>query len=119
MKATIANRIVKSLYKAVEKSGLTAHKLRDLSWEHVRALEEVIADVLNKVNAEQGTDLQYQITTAGYRKNDGAEWKEYNFQLYSDTEDCGVIGGHINCHQAGTVQDPWSAYDMTASFWRL
>ena len=30
-----------------------------------------------------------------------------------------ILGGEIRGYAAGTVQDPWLSYDLTASFWTL
>lgn len=52
----------------------------------------------------------------GYRKNnDGTQWKEYQIDI--DTPEGFNIQGTLNCHAAGSMEDPFDRYDMSLILW--
>jgi hypothetical protein len=65
--------------------------------------------------------LGYQVglgaKDGGYRKsNDGmSQWKEYQVDI--DTPEGFNIQGTLNCHAAGSVEDPFDRYDMSLVLW--
>jgi len=55
-----------------------------------------------------------------YHQN-GKEFGESAYKLYTveiETEFDTIIRGEVYCNFAGTIDDPWSRYDMTVNFWR-
>lgn len=53
----------------------------------------------------------------GYRKSsDGmSQWKEYQIDI--DTPEGFNIQGTLNCHAAGSIEDPFDRYDMSLVMW--
>lgn len=104
-KKTTKNRI----YSVINKLGLTSHKFHDEYWQGVKAIIEAVSTVPGV------TDISYGSNNGGYRKNDdGTQWKEYLVTI--ETID-GTIEGILNAHAAGTVQDPFSSYDVNLVLW--
>ena len=124
----IINESVKRIVKEVSNSNIkrsmmnkiskgmrpfTSKLFRDNGWENVTAAFEHMREIV-------GPEGQVEVTVknGGYRNgSDGisGQNKEYHFEVSLSN---GVtIGGVLTCCQAGTVQDPWSAYDMTLQMW--
>jgi len=80
------------------------------SWKGVRIVQKAIASI------DGITDLSVSVENGGYRENsDGVKWKEYNLEI--ETIQGFKIFGILNAHAAGTVEDPFSRYDITVNFW--
>lgn len=102
---TIKNRI----YTKIGKLGLNSHKFHDEYWQGVRAVIEAIGTI------DGVTDVSYGVKDGGYRKNnDGTQWKEYLVTIETIQ---GTVEGILNAHAAGTVQDPFSSYDVNLVLW--
>jgi hypothetical protein len=107
IKRSMMNKISKGMRP------FTSKLFRDNGWENVTAAFEHMREIV-------GPEGQVEVTVknGGYRKGtDGisGQNKEYHFEVFLSN---GVtIGGILTCCQAGTVQDPWSAYDMTLQMW--
>lgn len=98
--------MITKIYKAVEK--LTSKLYHDDYWRGVSD----ITDAITKL----GFEVSISVKDGGYRKskNGSSAWKEYEFEISSD----GItIHGTLSCHQAGSVKDPWDAYDMSLVLW--
>ena len=93
--------LINKLYKVI--SPITGRIYNDDYWLGVKDIREAIASL--------GVD-DYEVypINGGYRSNgDGAQWKEYQVNiLWHGVE----IHGTLNCHAAGTIEDPFSRYDM-------
>lgn len=99
-------RLINVVYKATQQ--LTSRLYNDDHWQGVND----VRDALGKLGIE--SDI-YPID-GGYRQNkDGdAFWKEYQVQFqYGGV----VVNGILNCHAAGSVEDPFDRYDMTLQLW--
>lgn len=109
--ASIKRRYINLLYKTVEKSGLTSHLFNDDYWLGK-------TEVCNLIGSMEGiTDFEVTVNNGGYRQNDSGDafWKEYNLMIeFNGTI---VINGLLKCHAAGSVEDPFSRYDITVTFW--
>lgn len=107
IKRSMINKISKGMRP------FTSKLFRDNGWENVTAAFEHMREIV-------GPEGQVEVTVknGGYRNgSDGisGQNKEYHFDVFLSN---GVtIGGVLTCCQAGTVQDPWSAYDMTLQMW--
>lgn len=102
----------KRIYEVI--SDMTSHRYRDQSWEGVSEVFGRIRAVLNAYRPDLSLDVR--VENGGYRENGGGKWKEYLLSI-QDEEGKEVIGGNLNAHAAGTVEDPFKAYDMTVVLW--
>lgn len=101
-------------YRVVEP--YTGHLYSDSGWQGV---DEII-DALENA----GYETSVSVENGGYRNSLGGNtlfagdgvsyWKEYKLHIEKDGM---AADGRINCHAAGTVEDVFSAYDMTVTFW--
>ena len=82
-------KVQNAIYKQLEKTGTTGRFYRDDNWEGVRLV--------------------------GYRKSkDGmSQWKQYKVEIVVKGAEQPFMGGTLNCHAAGTVDDPFDTYDMS------
>lgn len=96
---------------------LTSSKYHDDSWQGVSMIKKAINDIIK----ENGGGYQCFITVhdGGYHtSSDGmSKWKEYWVDIFSNNADHPVICGTLNCHAAGTVEDPFKSYDMSLVIW--
>lgn len=89
------------LYRTI--SPLTSHKFSDESWQGV---SQVIAAL-----KEEGCEVDTRVENGGYRRNSsGTMWKEYLMDIQCGSYTFTAI---LNCHAAGSVEDPFDRYDMT------
>lgn len=116
-------RVHTAIYDALEESGVTGKLYRDESWEGVRAVKKICANALKILNNKLD-GFKYEIIIApdngGYRKsNDGiSQWKQYKVEIYKNPTDSKehpepFMIGTLNCHAAGSIKDPFDAYDMS------
>lgn len=107
-------KLVNSLYKKIynKTNKLTGRLYRDESWEGVDLIENTISDCMKEVGYD-GKLLIYPVE-GGYRTSkDGlAQWKEYEVEINS-ADGVKEIYGKLNCHAAGSVNDPFDRYDMS------
>ena len=112
-----------AIYNKLEESGVTGRLYRDESWEGVKAVRKVCAAALKELNTKLD-GLKYPITIApdngGYRQSDDGmpPWKQYKVEIYKNPTDSNenpepFMIGTLNCHAAGSVKDPFDAYDMS------
>lgn len=106
--------IINKLYKIVEP--YTRGKYRDDAWKGV----DYIVNALNKAGFEPIVSVKdggYRNSKGGntmFAGNDISYWKEFDLEIPVDDI---TIHGQIRCHAAGTVDDVFSSYDQTCSFW--
>ena len=100
---------------------------RDSSWDGVRAVRQDVQTALDKLNSSRNDDYQYEVSIApdngGYRKSDDgmSQWKQYKVEIYKVNKNYKMdeeypepfMLGTLNCHAAGSVEDPFDAYDMS------
>lgn len=104
------NAVIKRLYTAVENSGWSSRLWHDEDWAGLYRIREICNDVL-----PVGFRLIRQ-EVFGYDANNMT--KRYLFTVeHVDTGER-IIDANINAHAAGRVDDVWSAYDCTATFYR-
>lgn len=99
------------IYDAVNKQGLSSKKFYDESWAALRLYDEVIADL--------GYELTYWVEDGGY-----GDYDEYTHMPMSKTYNIRIscsdgmdIDGYIKMMAAGSVKDPFDAYDTCMVLW--
>lgn len=100
-KRTAMNRIYKVTHD------ITSHLYHDENWHGVTLVVDAIESL--------GYECEVSVKDGGYRENDGARWKEYCLTI--TTPEGFEIHGTLNCHAAGTVEDPFDRYDMSLVMW--
>lgn len=116
MKARI-NRI----YSIVNKYGVGSRLYRDDHWQAVGDYIKVISSLGCEVNVKPCANLDWadsMHSDGGYTDHgdDGMpRSKQYHVSITFD--DGMVIKGYIKCMAAGTMQDPFSAYDTCMVLW--
>ena len=107
--STIINRI----YNSVHESNVTSCMYHDEAWQGVSILKSIVDETLSQVGLLDSRlfDSYLHVEGTGYRtNNDGQQWKEYVLEIWEGKKH--LITGIITCSQAGTVENPWSAYDI-------
>ena len=114
IKTPVKKKIQNIIYKQLEKTGTTGRFYRDESWEGVKLVKKDIEDALNAY-AEDVYEVSIAPDEGGYRKSkDGmSQWKQYKVEIYVKGAELPFMGGTLNCHAAGTVDDPFDMYDMS------
>jgi len=116
IKAPEKKKVQNAIYKQLEKTGTTGRFYRDDSWEGVKLVRKDIQDALANI---KNVDHEYEVSIApdegGYRKSkDGmSQWKQYKVEIFVKGSEIPFMGGTLNCHAAGTVEDPFNMYDMS------
>lgn len=102
----LANKLIKNLHKVSQP--WTSHLFRDNAWENVHKFIEELE------NVDGVKELYYG--GGRYHKQDSNAFKEYKLEIITNY---GItLRGEIRCHFAGTMDNPYSAYDMTVNFWK-
>ena len=103
------NRLIKKLYK-VAQNYKSVYK--DNDWKYLKALMADLSNLPGIKNFNYGGGKYHQNS-----KNFGeSAYKLYTVEI--ETEFDTIIKGEVYCNFAGTIDDPWSKYDMSVSFWR-
>ena len=109
-------KVQNAIYKQLEKTGTTGRFYRDDNWEGVRLVRKDITDAFKTIkNPEHEYEVSIAPDEGGYRKSkDGmSQWKQYKVEIYVKDAEQPFMGGTLNCHAAGTVEDPIKIYDMS------
>lgn len=104
-KRTIINRIYKVTHD------ITSHLYHDENWHGVTLVVDAIESL--------GYECEVTVKDGGYRSNPkdpfGLPWKEYLLRI--ETPEGFEVKGTLNCHSAGTTDDPFDRYDMSLVLW--
>ena len=104
----LTNMLIKKLYKVAQNY---KKKYHDDDWSNVHAM-------LDEMGQLKGI-ADFFVEDGRYHKQ-GEEFGEmtkiYKVNVLTDFNT--IINGNVNCHLCGTVDDPWSAYDISVSFYR-
>ena len=86
----------------------------DENWQVVSDFKRIVEPLL-----PENLVLDLYCRDGGYRTSrDGtAKWKEYDFDIYDYETNKDMINGKITCSAAGTVEDPFSRYDVTVTMY--
>ena len=116
IKAPEKKKVQNAIYKQLEKTGTTGKFYRDTAWEGVGLVKKDIEDAFKNIkNAPHEYEVSIAPDEGGYRKSkDGmSQWKQYKVEIYVKGAEDPFMVGTLNCHAAGTVQDPFDMYDMS------
>lgn len=120
-------KVYNAIYDKLDSTKVTGHLYRDESWEGVKLVRKDVNDALEELNSKLKDGYRYEMSIAadngGYRKsNDGmSQWKQYKVEIFKVKKELAedeeypkpFMIGTLNCHAAGTVKDPFDAYDMS------
>ena len=102
----LTNGIIKKLYKVSQP--YTSKKYSDEACENFHELVNVLSNVKGVEDLNYGGGRYHNYNDGGY--------KEYTIDI---TTVYGTkISGTIQCHFAGTMENPYSSYDMTVNFYK-
>lgn len=127
VKAPERKKVYNTIYDKLDSTKVTGHLYRDNSWEGVKLVSKDVNDALEELNSKLNNGYRYEASitadNGGYRKsNDGmSQWKQYKVEIYKVKKELSTddeypepfMIGTLNCHAAGTVKDPFDAYDMS------
>ena len=116
IKAPEKKKVQNAIYKQLEKTGTTGKFYHDDAWEGVGLVKKDIEDAFKNIkNAPHEYEVSIAPDNGGYRKSkDGmSQWKQYKVEIYVKGAEIPFMGGTLNCHAAGTVDDPFDTYDMS------
>lgn len=116
IKAPEKRKVQNAIYKQLEKTNTTGHYYYDSSWEGVKLVKKDIEDAFKLIkNPEHEYEVSIAPDNGGYRKSkDGlSEWKQYKVEIYVKGAEDPFMVGTLNCHAAGTKEDPFETYDMS------
>lgn len=116
IKAPEKRKVQNAIYKQLEKTGTTGHFYSDDAWEGVKLVKKDIEDAFKNIkNSEHEYEVSIAPDNGGYRiSKDGlSQWKQYKVEIYVKGAEIPFMGGTLNCHAAGTVEDPFETYDMS------
>jgi len=124
IKASEKRKIQNAIYKELSKTGTTGkfytHDPKNPNylgeWAGVRLVRQDITNALKKLkNPEHEYEVSIAPDNGGYRTSkDGlSKWKQYKIEIFVKGDDESFMGGTLNCHAAGTVEDPFDTYDMS------
>lgn len=116
IKAPEKKKVQNAIYKQLEKTGVTGKFYHDEAWEGVGLVKKDIEEAFKNIkNPEHEYEVSIAPDEGGYRKSkDGmSQWKQYKVEIYVKGAEHPFMGGTLNCHAAGTIQDPFDTYDMS------
>jgi hypothetical protein len=116
IKAPEKKKVQNAIYKQLEKTGTTGKFYHDDAWGGVRLVKKDIEDAFKNIkNAPHEYEVSIAPDDGGYRKSkDGmSQWKQYKVEIYVKGAEDPFMVGTLNCHAAGTVEDPFDMYDMS------
>lgn len=107
-KRSLKNR----LYKALRP--INGKYYSDENWQAIQDFKQIVNGVI-----EEPLRLDVFAFDGGYRtsKDGYTHWKEYDFEIYDSSTNKHVVDGKITCSAAGTVEDPFSRYDVTITMY--
>lgn len=106
------------IYKELQKNNTTGKFYNDEHWQGVDAVRDDVEEGLYNAFRKTGQEYTFDIypVNGGYRtSNDGmSKWKQYEVEIFlKKQKDEPIMIGTLNCHAAGTIEDPFKTYDMS------
>ena len=102
---------IERIYKRCNEYGLSSQKFHDDAWAAIGHYKRAIESL--------GYEVDIWVENGGYRDYDPQDnmprSKQYEIRITAD--DGMVIEGYIKCMAAGSVQDPFDAYDTMMFLW--
>ena len=96
----------------------TSKRYSDDYWKGVKDIEQAIIQAMDNLGTDEYDFYIYtKQGTGGYRTSDDGMnyWKEYEIVIFTKEDMKEQLIGHLNCHSAGTFDDPFLYYDMSLS----
>ena len=127
VKTSERKKVYNAIYDKLDSTKVTGHLYRDENWEGVRLVTKDVNDALEELNSKLNNGYRYEASinadNGGYRKSsDGmSQWKQYKVEIYKVKKELSedeeypepFMIGTLNCYAAGTVKDPFDAYDIS------
>ena len=116
IKAPEKKKVQNAIYKQLEKTNTTGHYYHDDYWEGVKLVRKDIEDAFKTIkNPEHEYEVSIAPDEGEYRtsKDGMSKWKQYKVEIYVKGSELPFMGGALNCHAAGTADDPFGTYDMS------
>lgn len=105
------------IYKQLQKNNTTGKFYNDDHWLGVDAVRDDVEEGLYNAFRKTGQEYTFDIypINGGYRtsKDGMSKWKEYEVVIYNKKNKEQILIGTLNCHAAGTIEDPFKMYDMS------
>lgn len=115
--------IVKNLYNDSEIRRMCSHLVADSDWSHVHAVIARIGEVCEALQIiHNGLDISDTIIESSdykdfFGETPRKEWEGYMIVHRPGDKESSKIGFRVTAHSAGTKDDPFKHYDITATFW--
>ena len=124
VKATEKKKVQNAIYKELQRTGVTGkfytHDPKSPNyigeWGGVKLVTKDIENAFKKIkNPLHDYEVSIAPDNGGYRTSkDGlSQWKQYKVEIFAKGIEEPILMGTLNCHAAGTVEDPFSLYDMS------
>ncbi|MCH5167856.1 MAG: hypothetical protein J1F35_08260 [Erysipelotrichales bacterium] len=99
-------------------SEISNNRYKDQDWSGFRSAIDWLSNHLKEEFLEDKLSLYYYCKDGGYRQtSDGlTKWKEYIIEVL-DSHAKILIKGYINCCACGSLEDPFSTYDLVFVNW--
>lgn len=108
-------RMVLEIYRIIAEDGITSHIYRDGDWRKVYELRDIAQIAARGWCAGYMVDAQPAIVFESVETCDTC--KRYNVSIEDAVSGEVYGGGQIVAAFAGSVEEPWSAYDVCATWW--
>lgn len=116
VKAPERHKIQDAIYNQLEQTKSTGKFYHDTTWEGVRVVKKDIEDAFKTIkNPAHEYEVSIAPDNGGYRTSkDGlSQWKAYKIEIFVKGAENPFMRGTLNCHAAGTVEDPFKSYDIS------
>lgn len=109
---TKVRNFINNTWKTVSNS-----RFHDEDWSGFHSVIKYLQDSVDFKFGKDNVEISYFCENGGYRESkDGMSlWKEYIIKVYFKGKQ--IIKGYINCCACGTIQNPFSTYDMVFVNW--
>lgn len=111
------NAMIRNIYRIIAEDGITSHIYRDGDWRKVYELRDIAQIAARGWCAGYMVDAQPAIVFADIETCDTC--KRYNVSIEDAISGEVYGGGQIVAAFAGSVEEPWSAYDVCATWWAV
>lgn len=109
------NAMIRNIYSIIAESGITSHIYRDSNWDKVFVLREIANNAIKLYCGRLGVYDDIRCIFEGIETCDTC--KRYNVSIEDALTGEVYGGGQIVAAFAGSVESPWDAYDVCATWW--
>lgn len=102
---------INRIYKRCDEYGLSSQKFHDDAWAAIGHYKRAIESL--------GYEVEIWVENGGYRDYDPQDHmpRSKQYEIIITADDDMVIEGYIKCMAAGSVKDPFDAYDTCMVLW--